>query len=246
MGATDRTGGPPASRGIRRAHRHGRCRRSLYHRRRCAAASSPRPLPTRSPAYFDVDAVPEQLLDRGPNYNTAPTTDVLVVYEDGSTRQLDAFRWGLVPSWAKDIKIGARMINARAETVADQAGVPAGVRRPALHHPGRRLLRVDHPARPEEEAAVLHPPSRRRALRVRRAVGALEGRRRAQRGGGHRTPSRSGSCSIITTTANEPMAELHDRMPVILPAIRVGRRGSIPTSTTPSCWDSCWCPRPRS
>ena len=77
--------------------------------------------PDQIATYLDVDAVEEQLLDRGPNYNTAPTTPVFVVYEDGTSRHLDAFRWGLVPFWAKDPSIGNRMINARAETVAEKS-----------------------------------------------------------------------------------------------------------------------------
>ena len=76
--------------------------------------------PDQLAQYFEVDEMPEQLLERGPNYNTAPTTDVFVVHSDGSARRLDAFRWGLVPFWAKDISVGNRMINARAETVAEK------------------------------------------------------------------------------------------------------------------------------
>ena len=52
------------------------------------------------------------------NYNVAPTQGVYTVYEDGGVRRLDTFHWGLVPFWAKDPKLGNRMINARAETVA--------------------------------------------------------------------------------------------------------------------------------
>ena len=48
------------------------------------------------------------------------TTDVFVVFQDGATRRLDAFHWGLVPRWAKDLSVGNRMINARAETVASK------------------------------------------------------------------------------------------------------------------------------
>ncbi len=50
--------------------------------------------PDQIARYFDVDEAPEQLLERGPNYNTAPTASVYVVLEDGGTRHLDAFRWG--------------------------------------------------------------------------------------------------------------------------------------------------------
>ena len=57
-----------------------------------------------------------------PRYNIAPTQDVAAVRlsPDGSQRTMDTLRWGLIPRWAKDPAIGARLINARAETVADK------------------------------------------------------------------------------------------------------------------------------
>ena len=79
--------------------------------------------------YFGVAEVSEQALEHSPNYNTAPTTDVFVVYSDGSTRRLDTFHWGLVPRWAKDIKIGNRLINARAETVAEKPSFRAAFKK---------------------------------------------------------------------------------------------------------------------
>ena len=144
-------------------------------------SSSP---PDKIAAYFDVDSVPEQLLDRGPNFNTAPTTGVLVVYEDGSTRHLDAFHWGLVPSWAKDTKIGARMINARAETVASKPAFKRAFAGRRCIIPADGFYEWTTAAGREEEAAVLHPPSRRGALCVRRHLGAVEGPQ-GRRGGGH-------------------------------------------------------------
>ena len=54
------------------------------------------------------------------NFNVAPTNEVYVVRARDAVRQLSALRWGLVPFWAKDLKIGSRMINARAETVAEK------------------------------------------------------------------------------------------------------------------------------
>ena len=54
------------------------------------------------------------------NFNVAPTQAVLTVYETQGERWLDTFHWGLVPFWAKDPKIGSRMINARAETIAEK------------------------------------------------------------------------------------------------------------------------------
>ena len=56
-------------------------------------------------------------------YNIAPSLQVLTIANDGSGMARD-FGWGLVPSWAKDPKIGNRMINARAETVAGLMGLP--------------------------------------------------------------------------------------------------------------------------
>ena len=60
--------------------------------------------------------IPEGL---GPRYNIAPTQPVAVVPNDGKNK-LDFFTWGLIPSWSKDPKIGSRMINARAETLAEK------------------------------------------------------------------------------------------------------------------------------
>jgi putative SOS response-associated peptidase YedK len=57
--------------------------------------------------YFDT-ATPEALLE--PSWNVAPTNDVYAVGVDGDVRRLDAFHWGLVPFWAKDPKIGSRIL----------------------------------------------------------------------------------------------------------------------------------------
>jgi putative SOS response-associated peptidase YedK len=55
-----------------------------------------------------------------PRYNIAPTQSAPVIRFDGDERELLLMRWGLIPRWAKDEKIGYRMINARAETVAEK------------------------------------------------------------------------------------------------------------------------------
>ena len=71
-------------------------------------------------------AVPDELPHLEPDYNVAPTKEVYAVLtrpprgEDVAERQLRVLTWGLVPSWAKDPKIGSRMINARLETVAEK------------------------------------------------------------------------------------------------------------------------------
>ena len=55
-----------------------------------------------------------------PNYNVAPTQNVAAVRSTGDQRELVSLRWGLVPGWANDLAIGARMINARADTIAEK------------------------------------------------------------------------------------------------------------------------------
>ena len=111
-------------------------------------------------------------------YNIAPTQEVLAVYERGDGREATFFKWGLVPSWAKDTSMGARLINARSETVAEKPAFRAGVQAEALHHPGGRLLRVA--ANGREEAALLLPDAGRAARSASPGCGS-GGRARAAR-----------------------------------------------------------------
>ncbi len=81
---------------------------------------------------FDVDRAAEDLPE--PNFNIAPTTQIPVVVEtvddDGTlVTRLESARWGLVPSWAKDPSVGARMFNARVESAADKPAFRQSVRK---------------------------------------------------------------------------------------------------------------------
>jgi len=207
--------------------------------------------PDQVARYFDVDAAPEQLLDRGPNYNTAPTTSVFVVHQDGGTRRLDAFRWGLVPSWAKDLSIGARMINARAETVATKPAFRSAFARRRCIIPADGFYEwTTQPGEKKKQPYFIHRPDgepyafaglweawkgpkpatpKKGEAPAEEAAGAEAGDA-AERGEVPAAPATDKyglpapspvdplmTCSIITTTANEPMTELHDRMPVMLP-----------------------------
>ena len=67
-------------------------------------------------AYFGAEAPIES--DLAADYNVAPTRDVPTIRVRDGKRHLDYLRWGLVPRWAKDLRIGSKMINARGETVA--------------------------------------------------------------------------------------------------------------------------------
>ncbi len=138
------------------------------------------------------------------SYNVAPTRQVPVVLTEGGKRRLEMLRWGLVPSWADDPGIGARMINARSETAPEK-------------------------------------PSFRRAFRDRRCLIPADGFYEWKRENGGKQPyyfrmqggrpfafaglweswTKDGeirSCAILTTAANEVVAGIHERMPVILPS----------------------------
>ena len=171
--------------------------------------------PDQIAAYFGAEAS-EALLE--PSYNVAPTNDVYAVLSDGSARHLDAFHWGLVPLWAKDPKIGSRMINARAETLAEKNAFKSAFKR------RRCLIPVDGfyewkkdpsaPAKAKKQPYFIHRPDGEPF--------AFAGLWEVWKGPNKdQEPLRS--CTIITTSPNEPMAAIHDRMPVILP---------------PSAWDT--------
>src|SRR5687768_1490478 len=75
--------------------------------------------PDQIAQYFGATETSETVLE--PNFNVAPTTDIYTVLETGGVRRVEPIHWGLVPWWAKDIKVGNRMINARSETLAEKS-----------------------------------------------------------------------------------------------------------------------------
>jgi putative SOS response-associated peptidase YedK len=165
--------------------------------------------PDQIAAYFGTEP-PEVLLE--PSYNVAPTRDVYAVLSDGTTRHLDAFHWGLVPLWAKDAKIGSRMINARAETLAEKNAYKSAFKRRRCLIPADGFYEwrkdPDAPAKAKKQPYFIHQPNGEPF--------ALAGLWEVWRGPNKdQEPLRS--CVIITTTPNEPMAAIHDRMPVVLP-----------------------------
>ena len=146
-------------------------------------------------------------LNLGPRYNIAPTQDVAVVRvgEDGG-RELILVRWGLIPSWSEDPSIGSRMINARSETVAEK---PSFRRAFA----GRRcLLPADGFYEWKSESGGKQPYYIHSADNsVLAFAGLWEAWREPASG------TLLETCTILTTTAHPSIAEIHHRMPVILP-----------------------------
>jgi putative SOS response-associated peptidase YedK len=162
--------------------------------------------PDQIAAYFGTEA-PEALLEA--SYNVAPTNDVYAVLEDGSTRHLDAFHWGLVPRWAKDPKIGSRMINARAESLATSNAFKSAFqkRRCIVPVTGFYEWQKKPGMKAKQPFFIHHPDGEPYAF-----AGLWEVWKGPDR---DQEPLRS--CTIITTTPNAPMSQIHDRMPVILP-----------------------------
>ena len=139
-----------------------------------------------------------------PKYNVAPTQEVLTVVA-GDERRGGYMCWGLIPHWAKDPKIGARMINARAETVAEKPAFRDALRR------RRCLVLADGFYEWQRIGAAKRP------MRIVMRSGepfAFAGLWSVWRDpDGNRVPS----CTVITTAANDLLRPIHDRMPVILP-----------------------------
>ncbi len=148
----------------------------------------------------------EQRPNLRPRYNIAPTDDVPIVRLDREgRRELRLVRWGLVPFWAKDLKIGARMINARAETVATQGAFKEAFQR------RRCLVLADG-----FYEWLKKPDGKRQPYHYTVADGgafAFAGLWERWRGPDDAVVR---SCTIITTDSNSLVAEVHDRMPVIL------------------------------
>jgi putative SOS response-associated peptidase YedK len=136
--------------------------------------------------------------DLGPSYNIAPRQPVVVVMEDGR-RKLVSMQWGLIPSWAKDEKIGYKMINARAETILEKPSFSEACR----HR--RCLIIADgfYEWRQEE--------SRKVPVYI-----YLKDKSPFGMAGIYEVWNGINTCSIITTAANEFMKPIHHRMPVII------------------------------
>ncbi len=153
---------------------------------------------------FDIEEAALEQASYKENYNVAPSQQIAAVINDGKRNRLGTFRWGLIPPWAKDQKIGYKMINARGETAAEK-------------------------------------PSFRNAFKKKRCLIPASAFYEWKKGEGGKTPmlihleedelfafaglweswkapdgEMVHSCTILTTQPNALMAEIHDRMPVIL------------------------------
>ena len=145
-----------------------------------------------------------------PRYNIAPTQAVPIVRaKPDGTRELASAHWGLVPHWAKERAIGNKLINARAETVAEKPSFRDAFRR------RRCLIPADGYYEWKKDGPTKQPFVFRRKDR---ATIAFAGIWSTWKDPGTGEPLES--CAILTTTPDALAATVHDRMPVILPAAR--------------------------
>jgi putative SOS response-associated peptidase YedK len=140
-------------------------------------------------------------------YNLAPTEGVLAVRfnADDGRRYLDIVRWGLIPMWAKDRSIGNKLINARAETINELPSFRDAFAKRRCIVPADGFYEWKAGSLGKEPYVVVPTDDRPFAF-----AGLWE------RWKDQATQEIVRSCTIITTTANEKLAPLHERMPVIL------------------------------
>ncbi|GAB2671228.1 SOS response-associated peptidase [Paenibacillus thermoaerophilus] len=153
-------------------------------------------------ARFDVDVA---VWPHEPRYNIAPGQQVPAIVETASgTRRLGALRWGLVPSWANDPRIGSRLLNARAETAAAKPAFRDALAR------RRCLIPADGFYEWDKRGGGKQP------LRFLPKDGGLFAMAGLYETWTSPDGAKLHTCTILTTAPNELVAPIHDRMPVIL------------------------------
>jgi len=175
---------------------------------RFVSSSPPQALADFFGAAFDGEPLRE-------SFNVAPTNDVYGVVANADGAVLQPFQWGLVPSWAKDVKIGSKMINARAETILEKPSFKGLVVKHRLIIPMDGFYEWQQQADPASRQPKT-PTFIHRVDGTPLAVAGLWARWR-DRDAGDDAPWLH-TCTVITTAANGTMAPVHNRMPVILPA----------------------------
>ncbi len=150
---------------------------------------------------FEIGEYPASI---PPSYNVAPTQNIAAVVAEGEARKLEMLRWGLVPSWADDPEIGARMINARSETVAEKPSFRKAFRE------RRCLILADGFYEWRRMESGKQPYYiRMKDERPFAFAGLWES--------WGRDGDEVRSCAILTTEPNGLVRGIHNRMPVILP-----------------------------
>jgi putative SOS response-associated peptidase YedK len=172
--------------------------------------------PDRIAAYFGAEVAVEPL---GENFNVAPTNDIYGVVAGDDRLEVQVFHWGLIPAWAKERKIGQRMINARAETLSEKPAFKADFKKHRCIIPmdGFYEWAAGREGGPRTKAGKLA----KRPFFIHRVDNepiAVAGLWSAWKDRSEGTGSGwLHSAAVVTTSANTTIEPIHDRMPVILP-----------------------------
>jgi putative SOS response-associated peptidase YedK len=165
---------------------------------------------------FEAEPAPEAL---EPRYNLAPTDEAAVVVERGDRRAIRAYRWGLIPSWAKDERIAAKLFNARAETLDTSGAFRDSFKKRRCIIPADAFYEWQRSDGTRQPFLIHRPDGAPLAL-----AGLWSGWHHPE------TEQVVRSFTIITTAANQALSGIHDRMPVILEP-RDWKRWLDPTNT---------------
>ena len=177
---------------------------------RYVQASSPELLAER----FGVDEV--RIDDHQAHYNVAPRAEVPAVRQREGRTILSSLRWGLVPSWAKDPKVGDRQINARAESVAEKPAYRKAFEKRRCLIPADGFYEWKKQGQKRKQPMFVHlrsgePMAFAGLWEIWKDQQVAQSRDGGDDEGWLRT------CAIVTTDANDLLAPIHDRMPGILP-----------------------------
>ena len=153
---------------------------------------------------FNIRTIDSDII---PNYNVAPTQEILTIVKYDNENKLEKFHWGLVPFWAKDISIGSRMINARAETVSQKPSFRNAFKKRRCLIPADGFYEWKGEKGHKQPYYVSTPSDKPFAF-----AGLWESWTNKESD----EESVYKSCTIITTAASDSIREIHHRMPVIL------------------------------
>lgn len=158
------------------------------------------------------------LIQYAPRYNAAPMQHIAAVIHDGTQNKLGELRWGLLPSWSKEDKNAAKLINARSETLLEKASFKGLVasRRCVIPADGFYDWKVQEGGK--------------QPMRITMRDGKLFSMAALYDIWTGPDGGRISTCTIITTAPNTLMKDIHDRMPVILGC---GRGGAVAGAQQP-------------
>lgn len=159
---------------------------------------------------FEVDDAPERVL--APDFNVAPTKELYLVaageHEGTLTRRMEIARWGLIPSWAKESSIGAKLTNARVETISEKPSFRSAFAKRRCLIPADGYYEWYRPEKGAKQPFYIH--------RTDGHSLAMAGLYEWWRDPSNPDAEPRLTCTVITTAATPELAVIHDRMPVMI------------------------------